>query len=69
MEVPLIPVEDNIIFKAILQRTEKQDKHDIEDIRCMTKNEKVDVEYLRKMVSKYHDEKRVEPLLVRLGIL
>lgn len=61
--------EDNIIFKAILQRTEKQGKHDIEDIRCMVKCENIDVEYLKKRVQKYRAEKRVNPLLKLLKIL
>jgi len=69
VDVPVIPVEDNIIFKAILQRTEKQGKHDIEDIFCMITSERIDVEYLRRKIRKYHAEKRVEPLLVRLGVL
>jgi len=69
VEVPVIPVEDNIIFKAILQRTEKQGKHDIEDIRCMIKNENVDLEYLKRRIRKYHAEKRVKPLLKLLRIL
>ena len=63
VKVPVIPVEDNIILKAILQRTEKQGKHDIEDIQCMIKNEKIDVEYLKKRIRKYHAGKRVKPLL------
>jgi hypothetical protein len=44
VEVPVVPVEDNIVFKGILQRTEKQGKHDIEDIQHMVANEKVDSE-------------------------
>jgi len=69
VEVSLIPVEDNIIFKAILQRTEKQGKYDIEDIQCMIKNERIDIEYLKKRMLKYHAEKRVKPLLKLLRIL
>lgn len=69
VEIPVIPVEDNVIFKEILQRTENQGKHDIEDIRRMTKNEKVDLEYLKKRIRKYHAENRVKPLLKTLGIL
>lgn len=69
VEIPVIPVEDNVIFKAILQRTENQGKHDIEDIQCMIKNEKIDLQYLKKRIRKCHAEKRVKPLLVCLGIL
>jgi len=69
MEIPVIPVEDNVIFKAILQRTENQSKHNIEDIHCMIKNVKLVLEYLRKKIRKYHAENRVKPLLKTLGIL
>jgi len=67
--VPIIPVEDNIIFKAILQRGENQGKHDIEDIKRMTTKEKLDSEYLERRIKKYNAEKRVKPLLKLLGIL
>jgi len=69
VEIPVVPVEDNIIFKAILQRTKSEGKHDIEDIHCMIRNEKVDAKYLKKRIRKYHAEKRVKRLLNRLGIL
>jgi len=69
ISVPVISVEDNIVFKAILQRGEDKGKHDIEDIRCMAMNENVDLEYLRKRVQKCHAKKRVEPLLKLLKIL
>jgi len=68
LEIPVIPVEDNIVFKAILQRGEAQGKHDIEDIRRMAK-EKIDLEYLEKRIQKYRAEKRVKPLLKSLEIL
>ena len=68
VEVPVVPVEDNIVFKAILQRTEKQGKHDIEDIQHTVANEKVDSECFGKKIRKYRAEKRVNPLLKFLGI-
>jgi len=64
--VPVIPVEDNIVFKAILQRGENQGKHDIDDIEHMIKHEKVDLEYLKKRIRRYQAEKRVTPLLKSL---
>ena len=64
--VPVISVEDNIVFKAILQRGEEQGKHDIEDVIYMMKNEKIDFEYLEKRIQKCQAEKRVRPLLQRL---
>ena len=69
VEVPVIPVEDNVIFKAILQRGENQGKHGIEDIQRMVSNERIDLEYLEKRIQKYHAGKRVKPLLKSLGIL
>jgi len=64
--VPVIPLEDNIVFKAILQRGENQGKHDIEDIAHMVKNERIDLEYLRKRISRNRVAKRVTPLLKSL---
>ena len=61
--MPVISVEDNIIFKAILQRSDKAGKHDIEHIRDMLKHEKIDLEYLRKRIRQCNAEKRVIPLL------
>lgn len=68
VEIPVIPVEDNVIFKAILQRPENQGKHDIEDIHHMVANEKIDLEYFEKRIQKYHAERRVKALLKSLGI-
>ena len=56
--VPVIPVEDNIVFKAILQRVEEQGKHDIEDIWRMASNEKIDLEYLEERIKKYRADKK-----------
>jgi predicted nucleotidyltransferase len=64
--VPVISVEDNIIFKAILQRGEEEGKHDIDHIKDMIKHEKIDLEYLRKRVKQCKAEKRVMPLLKTL---
>jgi len=69
VEIPVVPVEDKIISKAILQRVQAQGKHDIEDIKHMVANEKIDSEYLEKRIGKYRAEKRVRRLFKRLGIL
>jgi len=63
IEVPVIPVEDNIIFKAFLQRGKEEGKHDIEDIHQMIKHEKTDVEYLRERIQKCGCEERLKPIL------
>jgi len=67
--VPVIPVEDNVIFKAIVQRGEDQGKHDIEDIQQMASHEKMNLKYFEKRIQKYNAEKRVKPLLKCFGIL
>lgn len=66
VNVPVISVEDNIIFKAILQRSEEEGKHDIEHIADMVKHEKIDFEYLKKRIRQCNAEKRVTPLLKTL---
>ncbi|MEM3407496.1 MAG: hypothetical protein QW806_05810 [Nitrososphaerota archaeon] len=68
IEVPLIPVEDNIILKAILQRSKKEGKHDIEDIKSMVENERIDFKYLKERIKKYQVEEIVLPVLEKLGI-
>jgi hypothetical protein len=64
--VPVMSVEDNIVFKAILQRGEDKGKHDLEDIRSMAAHEKIDLVYLVKRVKKSNADKRVRPLLRQL---
>ena len=64
--VPVISVEDNIVFKAILQRGKEEGKRDVEHIRDMVKHEKIDLEYLRDRIQQCHANKRVMPLLKSL---
>jgi hypothetical protein len=63
VKVPVMSVEDNIVFKAILQRGEDRGKHDVEDIRSMLAHEKIDLEYLAERIGKCHAGKRVNSLL------
>jgi hypothetical protein len=63
VDVPVISVEDNIIFKAILQRGEEEGKHDIEHIRDMVRHERIDLGYLKRRIRQCNAEKRVIPLL------
>lgn len=53
VNVPVVPVEDNILFKAILQRGEAENKFDVEDIRDMVNHEKIDAAYLKRRMKKY----------------
>jgi len=63
VDVPVISVEDNILFKAILQRGAEEGKHDVEHIRDMIEHERIDLEYLRKRIKQCNAKKRVMPLL------
>jgi hypothetical protein len=63
---PVMSAEDNIVFKAILQRGEDKGKHDLEDIRLMVAHEKIDLVYLQKRVKKSNADNRVMPLLRQL---
>jgi predicted nucleotidyltransferase len=66
VEIPVIPVEDNIILKCILQRGEKEHKHDIADVRSMLVNERIDFGYLACRIRFYRAEIRVYPILREL---
>ena len=66
VSVPVISVEDNIVFKAILQRGKEEGKHDVEHIKDMVKHEKIDLEYLRDRIQQCHADKRVTSLLKTL---
>jgi predicted nucleotidyltransferase len=66
IEVPVLSVEDNIVFKAIHQRGEDVGKHDIDDIRCMIANQKIDLKYLERRIRKSGSERRVKEILERL---
>lgn len=63
IKVPVISIEDNIVFKAILQRGIEMGKHDVDDIRNMIKKNVIDVDYLLKRVKKMGVEDRVIPFL------
>jgi predicted nucleotidyltransferase len=59
-------VEDNIVLKAILQRGEDEEKHDIEDIKSMIAHEKLDWQYLKERIQNCQAERRVSTLLKSL---
>jgi len=61
--VPVTPVEDNIVLKAILQRGTDQGKHDIQDIELMIKNERIDLEYLWKRARRWRAKKKATTLI------
>jgi len=69
VEVNLISVEDNILFKAILQRGEEEEKFDLKDIIAMAKSEKIDLKYLKRRIKILGAARRVNPVLKKLGVL
>ena len=64
VKVPIISVEDNIIFKAILQRGKDEGKHDLIDVWCMIEHENIDEEYLKDRIQRCQAEERVKPILL-----
>ena len=62
LSLPVIAVEDNIVFKAIVQRSEMKGRHDIEDIQHMMKND-IDMHYLRKRIGKLKVSGRVSAIV------
>ncbi|MDW8045637.1 MAG: nucleotidyltransferase family protein, partial [Nitrososphaerota archaeon] len=68
IDVPVLSIEDNIIFKAILQREVEMGKHDVSDIYGMLKGNLISIDkgYLINRVRKMRVEDRVIPLLKRL---
>jgi len=63
VSVPVLSVEDNIVFKAILQRGKECGKHDVEDIETMVLHQKIDLKYLAERIRECHAGKRVNSLL------
>jgi len=68
LEVPVVPLEDNIILKAALGRGSDQGKFDLQDILDMKKNS-IDYEYLKMRIKFYNVEEIVVPILSSLNVL
>ncbi|HYW00630.1 MAG TPA: nucleotidyltransferase [Candidatus Acidoferrum sp.] len=68
LEVPVVPLEDNIILKAALGRGSDQGKFDLQDIIDMKKNS-INYEYLKRRIKFYNVEEIVVPILSNLNIL
>jgi hypothetical protein len=67
VELPVIPVEDNMILKALRQQKTKS-THDLLELKDMIRNEPIDIRYLRKKIQTFHVEKRVTPLFKAFGL-
>jgi hypothetical protein len=70
VDVPIMPAEDVMIFKAVLQRGAEQHKHDLEDIQAMLAalGQRLDLVYMKERASACGALERVEPCLHRFGI-
>jgi hypothetical protein len=70
VEAPIMPAEDVILFKAILQRGPEQHKHDLEDIWAMRERvgQRLDLAYMKERAVTCDALERVSPCLQRLGI-
>ncbi len=68
LEVPVVPLEDNIILKAALGRGSDQGKFDLQDIIDM-KNDSINYEYLKRRIKFYDVEEIVVPILTKLNVL
>jgi hypothetical protein len=71
VSVPIMPAEDIILFKAILQRGPAQHKHDLEDIQAMREQlgQRLDLVYMKERAIACGALERVRPCLQRLGIV
>jgi len=70
LRVPVLSPEDNIVFKAILQRGPEQGKHDLEDVEAVVGSlqGELDLDYLRRRAATCGAEERVRAGLGRLGL-
>lgn len=59
----LLPPEDVLLIKALLQRGSEVGKHDIEDIQKFKLIYKLNSEYLRKRIKYLHAEERIKEIL------
>jgi len=67
VELPIIPVEDNMILKA-LRRQKTKNIHDLLELKDMIRNEPIDLHYLRKKIQTFHVESRVNPIFKAFGL-
>jgi predicted nucleotidyltransferase len=67
VKIPVTSPEDIIILKAISQRGIERGKYDIEDIKGILANQKIDWNYLKKRTQDTKSYNRVSNLLGRLG--
>jgi hypothetical protein len=66
--IPVLAIEDVIVFKAMLQRGKEYRKFDLEDISSIWTRNKINNKYLLKRSRKCKAEGRVVTALKRIGI-
>jgi predicted nucleotidyltransferase len=70
VRVPVVPVEDNILLKALLGRGPEQGKHDWEDVQAMmVHTPELDWAYLSRRSGMCGPPEQVRPVLERLRAL
>jgi hypothetical protein len=68
--LPVVSPEDNVVFKAILQRGPEQGKHDLEDLQTLLAavGAGLDRDYVRRRAALCGGLARVQDCLARMGI-
>ncbi|HSJ56948.1 MAG TPA: nucleotidyltransferase [Anaerolineae bacterium] len=67
VEVPVIPVEDNVLLKAMWGRGQDEGKHDWQDVQAMlTHSSEFDWDYLLWRANAIPDQARVDEVIARL---
>jgi len=67
LEIPILSPEDIVASKALTQRGKEVGKHDIDDIKAILKNQKIDWKYLEERAKRMGGYDRVFGLLRYLG--
>jgi len=67
LEIPVLSPEDVIASKALTQRGKEEGKHDIDDVKAILKNEKIDWKYLEERAKRMGGYDRIFGLLRYLG--
>jgi hypothetical protein len=67
IEIPLLSPEDVIASKALTQRGKEVGKHDIDDVKAILKNQKIDWKYLEERAKRMKGYDRIYETLRYLG--
>ena len=68
-EIRLLNEVDTILQKAMLQRKEKEGKHDLEDIEAILQNREIDKEYLQTRLSEINPDERLLKILRKFQLI